>query len=152
MNFRQQLYRLYTELVTPQQRDVFFMPPTAPLNQLNVALVTTAGTRLPHQKPFDTDRGDPSFREIPADTPTADLVADHTHYDTGPASSDPDCVFPLQTVRLLANEGVIGGVAPVHFGFMGYTPDLTPLMETSIPQVVQRLKETGVGAVLLSPG
>jgi D-proline reductase (dithiol) PrdB len=152
MNFKQQIYRLYTELVTPKQSDVPFVLPTMPLNQLTVALVTTAGTRLPDQKPFDTDQGDPSFRQISADTPIADLIADHTHYDTGPASSDPDCVFPLQTVRLLAHEGVVGGVAPVHFGFMGYIPDLPPLMETSIPQVVQRLKATGANAVLLSPG
>jgi len=152
MNLKQQVFRWYTELVTPQQSTVCFIPPAAPLNQLTIALITTAGTRLLHQKPFDTDRGDPSLREIPADTPTADLIADHTHYDTGPASSDPDCVFPLDTLRHLARDRVIGGVAPIHFGFMGYIPDLTPLTETSIPHVVKRLKETGVGAVLLSPG
>jgi D-proline reductase (dithiol) PrdB len=152
MNIKQQVYRWYTELVTPQRSDGSFKPPTSPLNQLKVALVTTAGTRLPNQKPFDTDRGDPSFREIPADTPIHDLIQDHTHYDTGPASADPDCVFPLQTLRRLADKGLIGGVAPIHFGFMGYIPDVNPLMETSLPEVVRRLKETGADAVLLSPG
>jgi len=152
MNLKQQVFRWYTELVTPQQSEVSFIPPAAPLNQLKIALITTAGTRLLHQKPFDIDSGDHSFREIPADTPISDLLVDHTHYDTGPASFDPDCVFPLQTVRRLYHSGVVGGVAPIHFGFMGYIPDVTPLIDTSIPQVVQRLKDTGVGAVLLSPG
>jgi hypothetical protein len=72
MNLKQRIFRWYTELVTPRRSDVSFKPPTSPLSQLKVALVTTAGTRLPDQKPFDTDLGDPSFREIQAFGPTGD--------------------------------------------------------------------------------
>lgn len=152
MSLKQRIFRLYTELVTPSSADVPFVRAAAPLRQLTVALVSTAGVRLAEQAPFDVEHGDASFREIPGDVDPAALLPDHTHYDTAPARADLDCVFPLRTLRELARKGEIGGVAPVHFGFMGYIPDLAPLQEQSIPAVAKRLLAAGVGAVLLSPG
>lgn len=152
MKLQQRLWRWYTELVTPAAPDVPFTRPVTPLHRLTVSLITTAGVRLADQLPFDVALGDPSYRVIPGDADPVGLIPDHTHYDTGPARADLDCVFPLCTLRELAARGEIGGVAPVHFGFMGYIPDTAPLEQQSIPEVTRRLREAGVGAVLLSPG
>ncbi|HEY3367868.1 MAG TPA: glycine/sarcosine/betaine reductase selenoprotein B family protein [Symbiobacteriaceae bacterium] len=152
MSLKQGIFRWYTELVTPGAAEVPFVRPGRSLQQTTVALVTTAGVRLTGQEPFDCEHGDPTFRPIPADADLSALVPDHTHYDTAAPQADISCVFPLQVLRELAAAGEIGGVAPVHFGFMGYIPDLKPLLERSIPELVQRLQAAGAGAVLLSPG
>ncbi len=149
---RDRLFRWYTEWVTPNAREAPMVQPNLPLERMTVALITTAGIRLADQPPFDGDRGDPTFRALPGDLDPAGLVVDHTHYDTGPARADVETVFPIRTLRALAAEGRIGGVAPVHFGFMGYIPDVAPLVEEAVPEVIRRLQAAAVDAVLLSPG
>ena len=47
-----------------------------PLAECRVAIVTTAGVHLRSQESFDmeTANGDPTFREIPDDTPAGELI------------------------------------------------------------------------------
>ena len=52
-----------------------------------------------------------------------DLMISHTHFDRTDADQDINCVFPLTRLKELAAEGIIGGVAPTHYGFMGYIPE-----------------------------
>ena len=56
---------------------------TKPLDECRAALITTGGIHLPEQKPFDMTNpdGDPSYREIPGDVVTGDIVITHKYYD-----------------------------------------------------------------------
>jgi D-proline reductase (dithiol) PrdB len=133
---------------------IAWAPLRKPLSECTVALVSTAGVHLKTQPAHDllNPHGDASFREIPGDTQARDLAVDHVHYDTADAAADPNCVFPLDRLRELVAEGVIGAAAPLHFGFMGFIPDGRLLRDTTAPIVAERLRAQGTDAVVLTPG
>jgi D-proline reductase (dithiol) PrdB len=125
-----------------------------PLAECSVALVSTAGVHLKSQPAHDllNPRGDASFREISRDTRTCDLAFDHVHYDTSDANADPNCVFPLDRLRELVDMGMIGSIAPMHFGFMGFIPDGRLLRDTTAPIVAEWLLAERTDVVVLTPG
>ena len=127
-----------------------FFRPRKPLDQCRLALVTTGGVHLPEQPRFDIDdyQGDCSYREIPTDA--EDLTWTHAYHrpDEG---SDLNAVFPLETLRSLVGDGLVGGLSSRHYSFMGAIHDPTPLVEETAPQVASKLVEDGVDAVLLTP-
>lgn len=90
------------------------------------ALITTAGVHLHDQEPFDID-GDNSWRVIPGDVESTQLMITHDHFDHRDADQDVNCVFPIDRLRELANEGIIAGVSNTHLGFMGYTQNFRDL-------------------------
>ncbi len=127
-----------------------FVRPEKPLEDSRLALVTTGGVHLPEQQRFDIDdpAGDCTYREIP--TSAEVLTWTHAYYrpDEG---SDLDAVFPLQTLRRLAEDGLVGELGPRHFSFMGAIHDPTPLIEETAPAVAGKLIGDGVDVVLLTP-
>ena len=127
-----------------------FVRPKKPLKESRLALVTTGGVHLPEQSRFDIDdpAGDCSYREIP--TSADDLTWAHAYYrpDEG---SDLDAVFPLQTLRGLVEDGVVGELSGRHFSFMGAIHDPTPLVENTAPEVAGKLVQDYVDIVLLTP-
>ena len=125
-----------------------------PLSELRVALGTSGGVHVSNQPPFDmvSRAGDDSVRWIPGGVDSKDLRFAHDHYDHTDADQDPNCVFPLDRLRELAADKVIGSVATGHLGFMGFVPNPTRLLDETIPQVVSRLKLDQVDAVVFSPG
>lgn len=124
--------------------------PTKPLDECRIALVTTGGVHLPEQTRFDIDDplGDCSYREIPSDAER--LTWTHAYYRPGDAAG-LDAVFPLWTMRELAEEGVIGELNHRHFSFMGAIHDAGPLIDETAPEVAEKLLEDAVDAVLLTP-
>ena len=133
---------------------VAWAPLRKPLAECTVALVSTAGVHLKSQPAHDllNPHGDASFREIPGDSQAGDLAVDHVHYDTADANADPNCVFPIDRLHELVAMGVIGAVAPMHFGFMGFIPDGRLLRDTTAPVVAERLLAQGTDVVVLTPG
>ena len=121
-----------------------------PLDRSRLALVTTGGVHLTDQARFDIDdpAGDCSYREIPGGA--RDLTWTHAYYrpDEG---SDLDSVFPLITLSGLVEEDIVGELGPRHFSFMGAIHDPTPLVESTAPEVADKLVEDRVDAVLLTP-
>ena len=133
---------------------VAWAPLRKPLAECTVALASTAGVHLKSQPAHDllNPRGDASFREIPGETQASDLAVDHVHYDTSDANDDPNCVFPIDRLHELVELGIIGAVAPLHFGFMGFIPDGQRLRDTTAPVVAERLLAQGTDVVVLTPG
>lgn len=131
-------------------------PVVKPLAEMTVALITTAGVHLKTDTPFDmSDKsGDGSFRVIPASVALADLAITHDYYDHTDADSDINIVFPLERLRELHADGIVGGVAKRHYGFMGHIENeqIEKLVRESAPKVVRLLKEDGVDAALITPG
>ena len=127
-----------------------FVRPEKPLGESRVALVTTGGVHLPEQPRFDIDdfAGDCSFREIPTQAETLTWTHAYHRPDEG---TDLDAVFPLWTMRGLVEEGVVGELNRRHFSFMGAIHDHGPLIETTAPEVAEKLYKDDVDAVLLTP-
>ncbi len=126
-----------------------------PLRTARVALLTTAGVHLRDQPPFDMQNpdGDPTYREIPGTVEVGDLMITHKYYDHTDADADLNVVFPLAHFRNLVQQGVIGNLAPRHFGFMGHIDqaEVARLTAESVPEVVAKLRADGVDFAFLTP-
>ena len=123
-------------------------PLRRPLTEATVALVTTSGTHLVGDHPFNVT-GDATFRIIPRLAEPADLTISHLAYDRTDALRDINLVFPLQRLNELGAEGVIGRVAERHYGF-GLCPDAEALIASG-REVARLLKQEGVDLALLVP-
>ena len=126
-----------------------------PLPDARVAVVTTAAYFRPDQPPFDTSvrGGDYSYRVIPLDTDLSTLRIAHKSnaFDIRGIASDKNLALPLDRLKSLAEEGVIGSVAPRHFSFMGSIAAPGLLIANTAPEVARMLVEDLVDAVLLTP-
>lgn len=135
--------------------DVPWTPLAKPLNQCRVALITSSGLIRKSDQPFDLSNphGDPSFRVIPSDTDPAELTLSiiSANWDRSGFAMDVNVVFPMDRIRELAAEGVIGEPAPDYYAFMGSIFDIDPVIEESAPQVGRLLKNAGIDVALLAP-
>jgi D-proline reductase (dithiol) PrdB len=135
--------------------DIPWTPFSKDLGKCRIALVTTAGVHLRSQPPFDMEdkEGDSTWREIPSQVDPKDLTITHNYYDHRDGDRDINVVFPVERLREIEAEGVIGGIAPRHFSFMGHIIGklLETLTEKTGPQVARYLKEEEVDAVFLTP-
>lgn len=134
------------------RRCIPFTPYDKQLSTATVTLVSATGIYAPGQEPFPPeDPGDTSWREIPSDAPTSSLKIAHHHYDHSEADGDPNIVFPLDTLRELVEEGVIGAINPVHFSY-GFTMKLKELYETTFVEIADRIDKSKTKLVLLTAG
>lgn len=121
-----------------------------PLADATVAIVTTAGLRLPEQDPFGAL--DQSFRILPADR--RDLVLSHfsPNFDRVGVMADLDVAYPATRLAELEADGTIGSVSPDHVAFMGAQDEnMSTIRLDSGPAAAAALKERGVDIALLTP-
>jgi len=134
------------------RRCVPFTPFDKELSTAIVTLVSATGVHLPDQTPFpEEDPGDTTYRLIPGDTDVRSLRLTHHHYDHSEADGDPNIVFPLETLRDLASEGVIAGVNDTHFSY-GFTTRLRELYEQTFPEIADKVERSKTKLVLLTAG
>jgi len=118
------------------------------LSDSTVVLISTGGVHLCSDRPFNLN-SDPTFRVIPKDAQPSDLAISHQAYDRTDALRDINLVFPIERLRELEAEHLIGRLAAAHYGFglMGSARRLLPAMK----EVARRISESGVDLVLLVP-
>jgi D-proline reductase (dithiol) PrdB len=134
------------------RRCVPFTPFDKDLSTATVALVSATGVYPSDQESFPTvDPGDISYRVIDAATETRTLRIAHHHYDHSEADADPNVVFPLDTLRELANEGVIAAVNDKHYSY-GFTTRLRELYEKTFPEIADKIERSKTKLVLLTAG
>lgn len=129
-------------------------PLTTPLAKATVAVLSTCGAyRFDTQLPFSAwdALGDPSFREIHADTPADRLRIAHTHYDHAHAAADLNVTLPIRHFQQLVEAGAIARLHPWAYSFMGYLPEPSQLIAETAPQVARRLAGEGIDAAFLTP-
>ncbi len=135
-----------------------YTPNTKSLKEITMMIVSTSGVHLMEQEPFNTDtaQGDATYRVIPGDVQSSDLTVTHAapkeHYDTDAPKGDINCVFPIDRLRELEAEGVIGGLAEKHMTMMGYAMRLKHINEVTIPALVKEVVRSKADAVLLTAG
>ena len=134
------------------RRCVPFTPFDKDLATATVALVSATGVYLPDQEAFPTeDPGDTSYRMIPAETETSTLRIAHHHYDHSEADTDPNIVFPLDSLRALASAGVIAAVNDKHYSY-GFTTKLKELYEQTFPEIADKIERSKTKLVVLTAG
>ena len=121
-----------------------------PLNQRRVAIISTAGLHQRDDRPFTRDAGD-LYRIIPGNISSDNLVMSHVsvNFDRSGFYQDWNVVFPLDRIRELAEEKVIGSVAGFHYSFMGADDPMR--WGQPARYLAGLLKKDRVDAVLLVP-
>ena len=123
---------------------------TKPVNELRVALLSSAALRLADQEPF-IPRGDLSYRRVPSDPKAGEIIIDH-HSGIGRVpKQDPEIVFPRTALAELAKRGIVGSVAPFHFSFMGGLREHGKIENELAPAIANDLKQAQVDLALLVP-
>jgi D-proline reductase (dithiol) PrdB len=125
-------------------------PIDRPLTECRVAVIASGGIYRAGQIAFH-HRDDTSIRIIERDTPRAELRATHFAYDLTDARADPNCVFPIDTLRDLAADGEIGELADELYTFMGGIYSTRKVDEIVAPQLVDLIGSQHPDIVLLVP-
>jgi len=121
-----------------------------PLAESRLGLVASGGVYAAGQVAFHF-KDDISYREIETSTPSSALRVTHFAYDQRDARSDPNVVFPLDTLRGLVAEGKLGGLAQRAYTFMGGIYSSRKVRETLAPALAERVVQDEVDLVLLVP-
>ena len=129
-----------------------FTPYDKALSSATVTLVCATGVFLADQEPFpDEDPGDITWRVIPHDADLGAMKIVHNHYDHSEADADPNIVFPLETLRELVRDGVIGAINDKHYSF-GFTTRLRELYEKAYPEVADKIERSKTKLVVMMAG
>lgn len=127
-----------------------------PLSETRFGLVTTGGYSISgEQQPMRAypTFGDevPEIRKIPMDVDRSKLVINHPGYDHKYAEEDINANLPFDRLAELAAEGTIGSLANETIVLMGLQPNVGPLIQETIPQILEAFQADDVEAVLLVP-
>ncbi len=119
------------------------------LTERRIALITTAGLHRRDETPFVAGSGE--YRIIPDDADMDDLVMSHisTNFDRTGFYRDLNVVFPIDRLRELRDDGVIGSIASRHFAFMGATPP--HLMAPTARDLASILRRDAVDGIVFCP-
>jgi D-proline reductase (dithiol) PrdB len=142
---------LQSEIFVPVTPPPVWAPVTKELKDMTIAIATAAGVHHKDEKRFNL-AGDFTFRTITSDMMSADLMVSHGGYDNGDVNKDINCMFPIDPLKKLAEDGTIKAISPVHFGFMGGGGNQDKFKNETGPDIAALLKESGVDAVLLTAG
>ena len=127
-----------------------FVTPSKPLSESKVVLIASGGVYRVGDVGFN-HKDDLTHREVPIETPVSDLRVTHFAYDQTNARADVNAVFPIDSLRAMAESGEIGELADVALTFMGGIYSQRRLGETLMPAIVDRVHELEADIALLVP-
>jgi D-proline reductase (dithiol) PrdB len=140
---------LTSEIECPVFETTAFTNLSKPLSECTVAIVTTSSLHHPDQTAFAG--GDTSFRIL--DGSRSDWRLGHwsPNFDSSGFAIDHNVVFPVDRLRELASQGVIGRVADRHLAYAGNQFELSTVRIDTGPEGAKLLRDDGVDVVLLTP-
>ncbi len=129
--------------------DTPWTPWTKKLSDSKVAMVSTAGLHLRGDKPFGG--GDQTYRVIPSNAAAGDIIMSHTSivWDHTGFYKDLNLAFPMDRLRELEQQSVIGALAQYFYSFMGAQREPVKMLEETGPEAARRMKAEGVDAVFM---
>lgn len=127
--------------------------PAKPLAEARVAMLTSGGVAHCSMPEWDAfARNDFRLDEVDPAAAACDFTVNDSYYDTTDAGEDINCVFPIDRMRELAADGMIGSVAPRHWsGFMGRIYSRSKVLNESGPALAEELHNDDVDLFLLVP-
>ena len=123
--------------------------PGPPLRERRVAIVTTSGVHVRGDRPFEIGATD--YRVISGDTSSGEILMSHSsvNFDRSGFQEDINVVFPLDRLKEIKADGIIGSISDFHYSFMGAAP--IRALEPKARELAALLKKDRVDAVLLVP-
>jgi D-proline reductase (dithiol) PrdB len=121
------------------------------LAKRRIAIISTAGLHVRGDVAFAGASGT-GYRVIPGDVGAGELVMSHlsVNFDRSGFQADWNVAFPLERLKELVRDGLVGAVAAFHYAFMGAVSPVTRYEEKA-RELAALLKQDGVDGVLLSP-
>jgi D-proline reductase (dithiol) PrdB len=121
-----------------------------PVRERRVAIVTTAGLHGRHDRPFSRDPDD-YYRIILGDVQSSDLVMTHMaiSFDRTGFQGDWNVVFPIDRLREMEAEGIIGALVAFHYSYGSIQAQAD--RPEPIREIAWLLKTDNVNGVLLFP-
>ncbi len=137
-------------LPVPEFVEPAFSEPPA-LREARVAIVTSAAlTRSGGVSKWGFE--DFHFETLPDDARDLELGHLSPNFDRSGFAADLNVVYPVDRLRDLADQGLIGSVADHHYAFAGNQPEgLSALRLDTGPACAKKMVEDGVDVVLLTP-
>lgn len=129
---------------------------TKPASETRFGLVTTGGYSIEgEQEPMRAfpSFGDevPQIRRIPTKVDRSRLRINHPGYDHKYAEEDINVNLPFDRLNELVENGTIGSLSDETLVLMGLQPNVAPLIEKTVPEIVAAFKADDVEAALLVP-
>lgn len=142
-----------TELPMPDFDRVEPNPPLQDLRNATIALVTSGGI-VPKGNPDRIESSSASKYGKYSLDGFDDLTSDshetaHGGYDPVYANQDPDRVLPLDVMRDLTAEGVVGKLHPYHYATVGNGTSVASAASYGAA-IASDMREAGVDAVILT--
>ncbi|MGC1678751.1 MAG: glycine/sarcosine/betaine reductase selenoprotein B family protein [Candidatus Binataceae bacterium] len=124
-----------------------------PLNRCRITLLTSGGVSHCDSPPFNPlARNDLRVDALENTVAPRSLVINDDYYKHHDADRDINCIFPIERLRELADEGVIGALAPHHYsGFMGRIYTRSAVINEAAPALALQLQHEEVDAAVLVP-
>ena len=121
-----------------------------PLHERRLAIITTAGLHMRDDRPFQLDPND-FYRVIPGDVRPNDLVMSHisSGFDRSGFQRDWNVVFPLDRLREIVRDGIIGSLADFHYSIS--SAHQAEEFKAPAYEIADLLKKDKVNAALLLP-
>ena len=128
-------------------------PLRKPLAECKLVFISTSGVQPRGTVPFDTVHpvGDYSFRRVPSAARVDELEIHQLKYPTAGAARDLNVIFPIERLRELATEGVIGGLTDNFYTFIGYNMDPEWLERTLAEDIAAAVSDEGADIALAAP-
>ena len=142
---------MQSEIFVPVTPKPIFTELKKPLSECKVAFITAGGIHKKDQTPFNTS-GDFSYRTIPFDTPSDQLMVTHGGFDNSDINKDVNAMFPIDRLHELVAEGFIGSLPDETYTFMGGGGNQEKFKGETGPAIAQMFKEEDVDAVVLTAG
>ena len=126
-----------------------WQPLSKPLAQARLGLLSTSGAYALGQVAYHY-KDDTSIRALPGNIASQDVRFSHiTENYLVDAKRDPNCIVPLEQLRALRDEGVIGELADEVFSCMGGVYSQRRIREEVAPAVLDALRAQQVDCALL---
>ncbi len=144
-----------------------FTPLSKPLSDTKVGLLTSTGHFVEGEdpRPFGLEamtqeeaadrindflKTPPKLTVLPSDIPPERLRVRHGGYDIRGVQHDRNVALPIDRLRELDKDGVIGRFHEEAYSFVGACAQ-TPLIKKVGPQWVETIKAAGIEAMILVP-
>jgi D-proline reductase (dithiol) PrdB len=120
-----------------------------PLSERRVAIVSSAALIHRGDKPFPFGSGE--YRAVSGAWSNSEILISHVsiNFDRAGFQRDINVVYPIDRLRELAAEGVIGGVTDTNYTVMGSTDPAA--MVDAADGIAAALLAEGCNAVVLAP-
>ena len=128
-------------------------PLRKPLDQCRVSMLTAGGVSRCEAPAFNPQaRNDLRLDEVASDSPSDDFQIHDDYYDHRDADQDLNCLFPIDRLRELVAEGIVGEVASRFWsGFMGRIYKRSAVIGEAAPALAKELEKDQVDLFILVP-